>query len=239
MYGFCSDGTSPAPSRGTCATVANGLATNVVAKAKNAQAPAEERHQVRHQLARAPAVLVGDERREAAEHEQPEQQRALLARPERRDQVRLRAPRARSARRRSRSGSRGARWPSRARPRRPRRTRSSRPARAGRSSPGAGRACARRRSPRSAHTPRRATRAAARRGRAAPSASAPAHCVGRDGCRRVLRRALRAQRVVAGVERRALAPCRRSGSRARRGRPTARSRGRRSRCVRAVAGFSE
>ena len=39
MYGFCSDGTSPAPSRGTWATVANGLATKLVANAKNAQAP--------------------------------------------------------------------------------------------------------------------------------------------------------------------------------------------------------
>ena len=90
MYGFCSDGTSPAPSRGTCATVANGLATKRRREREERARAAQERHQVRHQLARAPAVLVGDERREAAEHEQPEQQRALLARPERRDQVRLR-----------------------------------------------------------------------------------------------------------------------------------------------------
>ena len=76
---------------------------------------AQERDEVGHQLARAPAVLVGHERREAAQDEQPEQQRALLARPERRDQIRLAAPRARSARRRSRSGSRGARSRSRAR----------------------------------------------------------------------------------------------------------------------------
>ncbi len=136
---------------------------------------AEEGDEVRHQLARAAPVLVGDERREPAEHEQPEQQRALLARPERRDQVRLGhlargvLGDAREAEVVAHDGrhehARGDGDADEAAGERAPRTRDQALVVHARA----------RRAPRSAHTPPRAARAAARRGRATPSG---AHWVG-------------------------------------------------------------
>ena len=75
----------PAPSAGAGA-VANGLETKQSMNAKNDGDAGEHRHDPAIEVARAPVEPDG-ERRVAGEDQQPQQQRALLAAPERRERV--------------------------------------------------------------------------------------------------------------------------------------------------------
>ena len=86
MYGFWRLGLSPAPSAGA-AWVANGLETATSMNAKNVITPPRIGTAHGRRLARRPPCEEHRDRREAGEDQEPEQQRALLPAPERRDRV--------------------------------------------------------------------------------------------------------------------------------------------------------
>src|SRR5919202_795357 len=85
MYGFCRLGLRPAPSAGA-SCVANGLATNTSSSAKNV--PTAPSVGTTHASTSRPAPRRQDRGDGvAAQDEQPQQQRALLPAPERRQRV--------------------------------------------------------------------------------------------------------------------------------------------------------
>ena len=68
MYGFCSDGSRPAPSRGTApATCANGRRDERREAREERRNPAQDRRDPRHELAVALPVLVHHERGDAGQ----------------------------------------------------------------------------------------------------------------------------------------------------------------------------
>ncbi len=84
---FWSCGLRPLPSGGVKGRRSNGLEPNSITSTKKHHHRTGDRGHVRHQRAVARRGEPLGHRREAGQHHRPEQQRALLARPERRDDV--------------------------------------------------------------------------------------------------------------------------------------------------------